>query len=118
MNVVNGLTDAPAQVVGIPLEDGSRVVLTLNFRPQMNGWFFDLQWPGVLTPFTVRNRRLVVAGNLLRQYREIIPFGIAVFSVDNGDPMTQNCLADGTVTVVLLSASDVTDVEARVYAAP
>lgn len=119
MNIVNGITSQPTQVMSITLADGSRVTLTLYFRPQQNGWFYDIQWPGselLEVPFKCQNRRLVVAGNMLRQFRDLIPFGIALFSVDNTDPMTQACLADGTVTLVLLNADDVLSIEATAYA--
>lgn len=119
MNVINGLTNQAAQVVGLSLPDGSRVTLTLYFRPQQNGWFYDLDWPGTTAgPFASRNRRLVTSGNMLRQFRDYVPFGLAVFTPDNSDPMTQNCFVDGTATLVLLNAADVTAVEAQVYAAP
>lgn len=121
MNILNGITDQPTQVMGIVLADGSRVTLTLYFRPQQNGWFYDIQWPGsaaVITPFTVQNRRLVAAANLLRQFLNVIPFGIACFTVDNMDPLTQGCLSDGTVTLTLLNQDDVAALEASVYAPP
>lgn len=121
MNTINGITNEPTQTMAVTLPDGSRVTMTLYFRPQQNGWFFDLVWPGsatVLTPFVVQNRRLVTAGNLLRQFRDIIPFGLAVFTVDNQDPITQGCLADGSTQIVLLSADDIATIEAQVYAAP
>lgn len=119
MNIVNGITSEPTQVMAIPLADGSRATLTLYFRPQQNGWFYDLEWPGsgdVITPFKCQNRRLVVAGNLLRQFKELIPFGLAVFTVDNTDPVTQACMSDGSTSVVLLNAADVERIESEVYA--
>lgn len=121
MNIINGITDQPTQVLEFTLADGSQVTLTLYFRPQQNGWFYDITWPGsttIITPFTTQNRRLVAAPNLLRQFQNLIPFGLACFTVDNSDPATQECLVDGSVTIVLLNQDDVADVEAQVYAAP
>lgn len=119
MNIINGITRQPTQVIAITLEDGSRVTLTLYFRPQQNGWFYDVIWPGsdeLPVPFENQNRRLVAAGNLLRQFKDIIPFGLACFTVDNTDPMTQASLSDGSVTIVLLNADDVVTIESGVYA--
>lgn len=121
MKKINGLTNQATQVVDLVLEDGSRATLALSFRPQQNGWFYDLSWPGTTAlplPFQAQNLRLVTAGNLLRQFRDFLPFGLAVFTPDNSDPMTQNCFVDGTVDLVLLGAADVEAVEAAVYAAP
>lgn len=119
MNIINGITNQPTQIVGIILPDGSRVTLTLYFRPQQNGWFFDVEWPGspnsIITPFTVQNRRLVAAGNLLRQFQNIIPFGLLCVTVDNSDPITQACLVDGSVQIVLLNPDDIATIESEVY---
>lgn len=119
MNIVNGITNQPTQILGLILPDGSRVTVTLYFRPQQNGWFFDVEWPGsntIITPFTVQNRRLVAAGNLLRQFQFIIPFGLMCVTVDNADPITQACLSDGSVQIVLLNEDDIATIEADVYA--
>ncbi len=121
MNITNGLTAQPSQVFALALPDGSRVTVSLYFRPQQNGWFFDLVWPGspaLPAPFESRNRRLVTSANLLRQFRDLIPFGLAVFTVDNSDPMTLTCFVDGTATIVLLGADDVARIEDTVYVSP
>lgn len=119
MNIINGISNAPAQVTAITLDDGSRVTLSLYFRPQQNGWFYDISWPGsteLPVPFLNQNRRLVAAGNMLRQFLNVIPFGLACFTVDNTDPMTQACLSDGSVQLVLLNSLDVQAIENEVYA--
>lgn len=121
MNIVNGITTQASQVLGLILEDGSRATITLYFRPQQNGWFYSVEWPGsstILTPFNSYNRRLVTSANMLRQERNIIPFGLACFTPDNSDPMTQNCFADGSAVLVLLSPADVEEVEDSVYSPP
>lgn len=120
MNVINGITTQPTQISFITLADGTRATLTLYFRPQQNGWFYDISWPGsaaLAVPFKSQNRRLVTSGNLLRQFKDVIPFGLACFTVDNIDPMTQTCLSDGSVSLVLLNADDVASIEASVYTA-
>lgn len=116
---INSLTNQAAQTVNLAIPDGTRATLNLYWRPQQNGWFFDLEWPGsaaIATPFSTKNRRVVTSGNLLRQYRELIPFGLAVFTPDNSDPSTLACWADGSATLVLLDTTDVAAVEAQVYA--
>ncbi len=119
MNQVNGITSQPVQVLGLTLEDGSRATVTLYFRPQQNGWFFDLQWPGpggAVAPYTTLGRRLVTSPNLLRQARELIPFGVACFTPDNADPSALDDFSDGSAVLVVLNASDVAAVEAAVFA--
>ena len=121
MNALNGLTSQPTQTASVTLPDGSRVSLTLAWRPQQAGWFYDLTWPGsdaFPTGFESLGRRLVTSANLLRQFRNLIPFGLAVFTADGADPGTVDALADGTATVCLLNSDDVAALEASVYSPP
>ncbi len=111
MNLISGLTDNPTQTATLVLADGSRASLNLYFRPNQVGWFYDL----ALGTFAVNGRRLVSSPNLLRQFRELIPFGIAVAGVANADPLRQEDLVDGTVSLYLLDGADVADVEAALY---
>lgn len=116
MNSITGLTSSAAQNSFILLEDGSRVELTLEFRPQQAGWFFDLKWPGneqLQVPFSLNGRRLVASPNLLRQFRRLIPFGLMLYTIDNLEPMGRTCFVDGTADLILLTAAEVLEVEAR-----
>ncbi len=116
MNSITGLTTQPSQTSFILLEDGSRAKLTMNFRPQQLGWFYDLSWPGnaqVRTPFEITGQRLVASPNLLRQWRDLVPFGLMMFTIDNLDPMGRTCFVDGTADLILLNAAEVLEVEER-----
>lgn len=111
MTTVQGLNDSGNQVVSIPLADGTRVSLTLYFRPQQSAWFFDV----VYNAFTCLGRRMVCSPNLLRQFRNIVPFGLAVFTVGNVEPNTQTAFVDGTASLVLLDSTDVSSVETTLF---
>lgn len=113
MNILKGFTSDASQTLQVVIEDGSRFSLTLTFRPQQNGWFFDLNWPGSgATPeFVLNGLRLVVSPNMLRQYRDVIPFGLGSFTFDASDPASISALFDGTTDIVLLSAADLAAIE-------
>lgn len=116
MNSITGLTTQPAQTSFILLEDGSRAKLTLFFRSQQLGWFYDLSWPGnaaIRVPFEIVGNRLVCSPNMLRQWRKLIPFGLMLYTVDSLEPMGQTCFVDGTADLILLNAADVLELEAR-----
>lgn len=115
MKSVTGITAQPNQASFIVLEDGSRAQLTLFYRPQQLGWFFNLSWPGnaaLPVPFTVNGMRLVSSPNILRQYRKLIPFGLMMFTIDQGEPMGQTCFVDGTADLIVLTAAEVLEIEA------
>lgn len=116
MKSIAGLTSQPNQDSFIVLDDGSRAKLSLSYRPQQLGWFYNLSWPGnaaLPVPFAVNGNRLVASPNILRQYRRLIPFGLMLFTVDQGEPMGRTCFVDGTADLILLSADEVAEIEER-----
>lgn len=116
MKSVVGLTTQANQASFILLEDGSRAQLTLYYRPQQLGWFFKLAWPGnaaLPVPFTLNGCRLVTSPNILRQYRNLIPFGLMMYTIDQNEPIGRTCFVDGTADLILLNATEVEEIETR-----
>lgn len=104
MNLINGLTDDPAQVDTITLPDGSTAVLSLNYSPQQSGWFFGVQYP--TTGFVLTGQRLCAFPNILQQFNSQLPFGIACATVGNVEPTGQETFIDGTTDLYLLNSND------------
>jgi hypothetical protein len=109
--VVQGLTDSPNQVQPILVPDGSTLTMTLYYRPQQKGWFLDLSWNGQTPSWQNLGMRLITGPNILRQYKNQLPFGLAVHTTDLADPAGQEDLEDGYCTIILLNAEDVIGVE-------
>lgn len=113
--IIQGLTDQPKQEQPIKLPDGTTATLSLTFIPQQNGWFYDLSWDG-LTPSWQNNGNCLVTGpNILRQYKNQIPFGLTVSTTDNQDPSGQEDFVNGRCTLVLLDPNDVIAIEATYF---
>lgn len=114
MNALSGLSTEGAQKLAAVLDDGSRVTVWIYFRPQQDGWFIDVVWPGAIgnpVPFSCYGRRLVAHPNILRQYADVLPFGLGCFTDEGLDPSTQGAFVDGGAHLVLLDAEDVANVE-------
>lgn len=111
MKLIQGLTDQPKQQTAIVLADGMRANLYLEYRPNQIGWSYNVS----LGDFAANGRRLVTGPNVLRQFRELIPFGIAVVTKADAEPLNQTDFIDGTVTLYLLDAADVALIEATIY---
>ncbi|MGB8297056.1 MAG: hypothetical protein WCG85_16630 [Polyangia bacterium] len=105
MKLITGITDAPVQTFGLILEDGSKVSGTLRFRDQQTGWFLDVTYGTVV----INGLRLVSTPNLLRQFREIIPFGLAFTMPAGADPFDLEAFSTGTFA--LLEGTDLSDIE-------
>lgn len=111
MNLLEGLTDQPKQETAIVLSDGTRATLSLEYRPNQLGWFYDLSWGD----FAANGQRLVTSPNALRKFRKLLPFGIAVVTTADAEPLRQTDLADGTVALYLLDSTDVSAIESSLY---
>lgn len=111
MTTLTGLTSQPRQQSAFILPDGSQVSLYLEYRAQQLGWFFDLTWQ----TWTLTGLRLTTFPNVLRQWQRIFPFGLAVVGKDNADPLNITDLADGTVTLLVLDATDLATIESVAF---
>lgn len=112
MNIIQGLTDEPNQKMTLSIDGGTLATLVIYYREQQQGWFYDLTWNGT---FILNGRQLCVSPNILRQFRTQIPFGIAVATPNNQEPIAQTGFADGTATLLLLNAADVASLEASLF---
>lgn len=115
MQLISGITSDPKQEISIPLPSGDYFTFRLQFRPQQRGWFYDIAYSTRTNSFAVNGRRLVTTPNLLRQFQDIIPFGLSVVTQNDAEPTTQSGLADGTVTLLLLDSDDIAEIEATIY---
>lgn len=111
MKLLTGFTNNPKQTLVILLADDTAVSLSLEYRPNQAGWFYDWTYQGR----TVNGNRLVSSPNILRAFRDLIPFGLAVLASGNVEPLNQQDLVDGTVKIYLLDSADLARVEEVVY---
>ena len=111
MKAITGISDSPNQTLAFTLDDGSRVSMTLRYVAQQACWFYDLTWGA----FTVQGNIIVCGPNILRQYREIIPFGIGVATASNVEVLNVTDFTDGTADLELLDQTDVAQIEAQIY---
>lgn len=115
MNAITGLTDQACQQFNLPLPDGTQATMILSFRPNQQGWYYDLSWNGTPAWNGLGGQRLVAGPNIIRQFRTQITFGLGCITEANVDPMTQDAFINGTATMLVLSADDVAQIEAELY---
>lgn len=116
MTILTGITEQPNQQIDLRLEGGGRAKLTLNYRVQQTGWFLDVVWLRTGgDPVSVLGLRVVTSPNLLRQYQNVFPFGLAVVTEGNAEPVTVRAFADQTSRFLLLDADGVGQIEQEVF---
>lgn len=107
---VNLGSEARQEVTKI-LDDGSLVKFTFEYKPNQLGWFFGFEYGDI----NYQNIRLTTTYNILRAYRNYLPFGLRCDTLDNGEPMDLNDFASGYATVYLLTKQDVQAIEGNYY---
>lgn len=113
--ILTGQTPDPVQVWSIALPSGGTLTVTATYRAQQLGWYLDMSWDGQTPPWVCTGVRLVSSPNLLRQYRNLLGFGLGCVMVDGSDPSSQTSFVDGTCTLILLDAADVAAFEVAFY---
>lgn len=114
MTSVDNLTDSANQRVGLILSDGSVATADLRFCGATERWVMDVSYGGEVH----RGLGVCTHPNLLRQWQDVLPFGISFVTADMTDPFDVNDFATGRVKVYLLDAADVRAVEVSVFGAP
>ncbi len=106
--VIDNLTTSAVQTTIALLSDGSSVTLTFRYRPAIQRWTVDVQ----RGTFIAKAVGLATNPNLLRLWRKVIPFGLAVATADGTDPFMADDLQSGRVTITMLdNTRELTDVE-------
>lgn len=116
MQQIDGLTTYPNQQLTLKLLDGSILKMTLIFLESQNGWFFkNLDWNN--GQWIENGRRITTHPNMLRQYKNIIPFGLACYTINNREPTQQQDFTPTEVggtaasSLFILTAQEVIDVD-------
>lgn len=107
MNRIDSINSNPKQSLTLVLEDGSKFSFSMEYVENQRGWFYTL----VYGEFILYNRRIVASPNMLRQFRNIIPFGIACTTQDRYEPIFIDDFSKDRATMYILNEEDVVSVE-------
>jgi hypothetical protein len=110
MNLISAITNDANQSMRIVLDDGSKVDFSLSYKSGQQGWFFSITYAG----FSIKNRRMVNSPNLLRNFKNILPFGLACTVSDNLEPIYQDDFSSQRVLLYVLNESDLVTVESTI----
>lgn len=87
MYQIQNLTRDPRQKQTLQFPDGTFVTIEIYFVPMQLGWFITSL---VYGSFTLAGVRISNSPNILNQYRNQVPFGLACFSANNREPTLQD----------------------------
>jgi hypothetical protein len=114
--IIDNLTNNPNQTSTVVLSDGTTVEFNFRFMDTASPafWVFDVVYDTL--GFEVNNINLSTHPNILRQWKNILPFGLLVNSSDGLDPLDINDFINGRITLVLLDKTGIAAVEAYLTA--
>lgn len=92
-------------------DQGNLITIRLRFMPSQEMWVMGFTWGDI----EVEGIALVCAQNVLRNLRNLIPFGIMIRAIDSVDPYRSDDFISGRCDFVLLNSSDVQAVEAAYF---
>lgn len=103
MFIIQQITSDPLQQMTLVLSDGTSLTMTVYFVPMQQGWFITNLTYG---SFVLNGLRITVSPNMLNQFRNLIPFGLACYSNGNREPSLQQDFASGSCILYLLSQEE------------
>lgn len=109
MFIIQQITSDPLQRQTLILPDGTSLTLTMYFIPLQTGWFItDL----VYGNFELTGLRITLSPNMLRQFKNQIPFGLACYGNNtNREPTQQQDFSSNNFSLYILSQAEVQEYE-------
>lgn len=108
MYKINDILNYPLQTKILTLPTGEQLTITLYFVSMQNSWFIrELTY----LDFIARNIKVVASPNLLRQFKNIIPFGLLCSSSQGRDPQLMPDFFSGANALYVLSEEEVDNLE-------
>lgn len=112
---ITNLTDAPYQLTSVTLSDGTVLSISLQYFPTIQRWMMSLSYPSPAPTFVMNGVNLCAAPNILRQWKNVLEFGLSCQTTDGLDPAFIEDFENGRVTLYVLTAAEVAQTETTVY---
>lgn len=107
MYLITGISDDPKQNLNLILYNGKTLLLNLEFKSMQLGWFGSLVYGDV----TINNFRIMTSPNMLRQFKNIIPFGLSCLVNGNQEPMLKQDFLSKRASLYILNENEVDTIE-------
>ncbi len=111
MTQVDNITNVANQTTQLILPDGSILTLQLFYNGSTERWTMNVSH----TLLTVNGINLSCYPNMLREWRNLIPFGLACTTLSGYDPTDINDFTNGNAQLYVLTEAEVKDVEETVF---
>lgn len=107
MKRLDGIRASGVQSLSTTASNGDIVSIKLFFNAATQEWKIDIE----SNNFFLKGSRVFSSPNLLCQYENIIPFGLAVITEGGGEPFIVNDFSSGRANMYILSPEEVEEVQ-------
>lgn len=104
MYQIQNLTNNSRQKQNLVLPDGSIIQIEIYFIPMQLGWFITSL---VYKNFTLNGLRITNSPDILYQFKNKLPFGLACLSPSGREPTQQDDFATGASLLYILTKAEV-----------
>ncbi len=104
MLLINRVTAAPLQERTLILEDGTSLTFTMYYRPSQQGWFINSL---TYLDFVLNGLRICASPNMLYQWSNRLPFGLACITSLRREPTLQQDFFSGNFQLYVLTQDEV-----------
>ena len=111
MKQITEITNDYNQKLDITTEDNQSFELKLSYSDQQQGWFYSITFGDII----IDGSRIVTSPNILKNYQNILPFGIAIATDDLSEPVFLDDFSTQRASFFLLTAEEVQGVETDFY---
>ena len=111
MKQITEITSEPKQRFDIITEENQEFEFKLEYSDQQQGWFWSLTYNNLI----INGARLVTAPNILRRYKNMLPFGLSIQTEDLSEPILIDDFETERVKVYLLTESEVGEIEQTTF---
>lgn len=109
------LTNDPNQKMTLVLPDGTKLVLQLQYVASQDGWFYT-SITNAGQNFQLGITRICVIPNALRQFKNLINFGLTCVTQSGREPTQLDDFSSGAFQLFVLTQAEVLQYEAALKA--
>lgn len=111
MRKITEITNSPNQTCQLVLDTNDIVDFKMYFLETQSSWYFDFTYNNLVC----NGNKVVLSANILRSFKNIIPFGIMFLSDDSIAPYKIDDFSTERVGLYLLNQDDVNTIETEVF---
>ena len=98
------ITSNPHQTYNLKTDEGDNITITLRYCPSQQMWMLNTSYKSL---WTLNGIKVVDDINILKQYENIIPYGISCISDDFIDPFLVTDFSTQRCKLFLLNSADI-----------